>query len=61
MELAAELTPCLLVLNKLIMASEDIRVSVKKAVFPLEADEVGGGVNAGRFVRLDGGIGRISL
>lgn len=57
MDVAAELTPCLLVLNKLIMASEDVRVSVKKAVFPPEADEVGGGVNAGGLVRPGQGIG----
>ena len=37
---AAELTPALLVLNKLVLASEDSRGAVKRAIFPPEADEV---------------------
>lgn len=37
---AAELTPALLVLNKLVLASEDSRVAVKRVIFPPEADEV---------------------
>lgn len=37
---AAELTPALLVLNKLVLASEDSREAVKRAIFPPEADEV---------------------
>lgn len=37
---AAELTPALLVLNKLVLASEDSRVVVKRAIFPPETDEV---------------------
>lgn len=45
MDPAAELTPALLVLNKLVEESGDIRISVKNAVFPPEADKVG-------FIRL---------
>eukprot|EP00752_Nemacystus_decipiens_P003150 g2917.t1 len=37
---AAELTPALLVLNKLVLASEESREAVKRAIFPPEADEV---------------------
>ncbi|CAN0193315.1 unnamed protein product [Ascophyllum nodosum] len=37
---AAELTPALLVLNKLVLASEESRTAVKAAIFPPEADEV---------------------
>lgn len=39
---AAEITPALLVLNKMVVASEDSRMAVKRAIFPPEADEVGG-------------------
>ena len=39
---AAELTPALLVLNKLVLASEESRTAVKAAIFPPEADEVEG-------------------
>lgn len=37
---AAELTPALLVLNKLVLASEESRLAVKEAIFPPEADKV---------------------
>eukprot|EP00903_Cladosiphon_okamuranus_P007566 g7340.t1 len=37
---AAELTPALLVLNKLVLASEDSREALKRAIFPPEADKV---------------------
>ncbi|CAM9639065.1 unnamed protein product, partial [Hapterophycus canaliculatus] len=37
---AAELTPALLVLNKLVLASEASRMAVKRAIFPPEADKV---------------------
>lgn len=37
---AAELTPALLVLNKLVLASEESRIAVKTAIFPPEADRV---------------------
>lgn len=37
---AAGLTPALLVLNKMVLASEGSRVAVKNAIFPPEADEV---------------------
>lgn len=37
---AAELTPALLVLNKLVLASEESRMAVKRAIFPPEADKV---------------------
>lgn len=38
---AAELTPALLVLNKMVLASEESRMAVKRAIFPPEADKVG--------------------
>lgn len=40
MDPAAELTPALLVLNKLTLASEDIKIAIKQAIFPPQADKV---------------------
>lgn len=37
---AAELTPALLVLNKLVGASETIKLAVKQTIFPPESDKV---------------------
>lgn len=37
---AVELTPALLVLNKLVGASEAIKMAVKQAIFPPESDKV---------------------
>ncbi|CAN0554765.1 unnamed protein product, partial [Ectocarpus sp. 12 AP-2014] len=37
---AAELTPGLLVLNKMVLASEESKMAVKRAIFPPEADKV---------------------
>ncbi|CAN0518611.1 unnamed protein product, partial [Ectocarpus sp. 8 AP-2014] len=36
---AAELTPGLLVLNKMVLASEESKTAVKRAIFPPEADK----------------------
>ena len=43
---AAGLTPALLVLKKMVLASEGSRLAVKRAIFPPEADEVNTRVNA---------------
>ncbi|CAM9483465.1 unnamed protein product [Sphacelaria rigidula] len=40
MDPAADLTPALLVLNKLVTASDDVKVAVKQAIFPPESDKV---------------------
>lgn len=40
MDPAAELTPALLVLNKLVTASDDVKIAVKQAIFPPESDKV---------------------
>ncbi|CAB1108356.1 unnamed protein product [Ectocarpus sp. CCAP 1310/34] len=37
---AAELTPGLLVLNRMVLASEESKMAVKRAIFPPEADKV---------------------